>query len=463
MNAWALSLSKDWQDKTTMTRSNSGSTKRTSRSKDMNAVELFCGAGGTSLGFHLSGGYRTLLGMDMDPDAMATYANNHPDAVCVTGDITKTPPNSIAKQIKGEGVDIIIGGPSCQGYSTIGKRIASDPRNSLYVHYLKYLDEFRPRWFVFENVRGFLHSGKGRFYNAFCEALAELGYSVSSGVLNAADYGVPQRRIRVILVGTNTGLTPSLPLPTHEDPRCPVCSRPDNSNRLRATADPKKCRHCEGTGRWHSLKLKPWVSVRDAIGNLPWLEDLAGTNDFRKYPERARSDYERWVRRKSRGFTLHEARPVSEFAHSVISKIPPGGGVRSIPEENLPPRFKIMRTVKNGSLRRDCTTLYGRLEWGMPSYTITCYFGNVASGAFTHPEVPRSLTVREAARLQSFPDSYIFNPKNVRRQIGNAVPPLLANAIADHVKRIDDGEEPAGICLPNSSEMSDDKQTLLFA
>jgi len=446
-----------------MNRSNNGLSRKKKVKSSMNAIELFCGAGGTSLGFHLSGGYRTLLGMDIDPDAMETFQRNHQEAVCLTEDITETKPTSVAKKIKGDSVDIIIGGPSCQGYSTIGKRIADDPRNSLYVHYLKYLDEFRPRWFVFENVRGFLHCGKGRFYNAFQDALAELGYSTASAVMNAADYGVPQRRVRVIIVGTNSGHAPSLPYPTHEDPRCPVCSRPDSSNRLRSQIRPERCRHCEGTGLWHAPSMKRWVTVNEAIGNLPWLEDLRGSDDFVRYQGPASCPYERWLRTKSRGYTLHRARPVSDFAYSVISKIPPGGGIRSIPDDELPPRFKIMRTVKNGSLRRDCTTLYGRLEWDMPSYTITCYFGNVASGAFTHPEIPRSLTAREAARLQSFPDSYSFNPKNVRRQIGNAVPPLLAKAIADHIAKIDNGEEPDGICMDSDSSRTSEKQLELFS
>ncbi|MBU8913316.1 MAG: DNA cytosine methyltransferase [Spirochaetales bacterium] len=427
-----------------------------------NAIELFCGAGGTSLGFQLSGAYRILLGMDFDPNAMATYCSNHEETECLTGDITKISPSSVASRICGSDVDIIIGGPSCQGYSTIGKRIADDPRNSLYSQYLNYVDEFRPKWIVFENVRGFIHSGKGRFFEAFKKSLAALGYSIAAGVLNAADYGVPQRRERVIIVGTNTDLTPSLPKPTHEDPRCPVCSRPDKSNRIRSNVLPEECPACKGTRLWHSKGMKPWVSLRDAIGDLPWLEDLSGTLDFVSYQQKAQGQYQKWIRGKSKGYTLHMAKAVSDYALSIISNIPAGCGIRSIPENELPERFRIMRTVKGGKLRRDCTTLYGRLGWNMPSYTITCYFGNVSSGAFTHPEVHRSLTLREAARLQSFPDSYLITAKSAMRQIGNAVPPLLAKSIADHIELIESGCNPLGLHTPDLSDVNESNQKALF-
>lgn len=195
--------------------------------------------------------------------------------------------------------------------------------------------------------------------------------------------------------------------------------------------------------------MKPWVSLDEAIGDLPWLEDLSGTPDFVEYHKNASSNYQKLARELSSGYTLHKAKKVSDFALSVISNIPPGGGIRSIPESELPERFRIMRTVKDGKLRKDCTTLYGRLGWNMPSYTITCYFGNVSSGAFTHPAVNRSLTIREAARLQSFPDRYLICAKSAMRQIGNAVPPLLAKAIAENIEKIERGNYAHGIHAPS--------------
>lgn len=432
-------------------------------SNQWNAIELFCGAGGTSLGFQMSGNYQLLLGMDIDADAMSTYRKNHEGTDCLTEDITKTSPSLAAKRIGNQKVDIIIGGPSCQGYSTIGKRISDDPRNSLYTHYLDYVDEFRPSWIVFENVRGFLHSGKGQFYKAFQESLEKMGYEIAAGLLNAADYGVPQRRERVIIIGTNTGITPSLPQPTHEDPRCPVCSRPDRSGRVRSKIAPKDCTLCNGTGIWHSQNLLPWVSLRDAIGDLPELSDLGGTKDFVEYDNKAVSSYQKWSRENSNGYTLHKAKKVSQYAYDIISKIPAGGGIRHIPEDELPERFKIMRTIKNGKLRRDCTTLYGRLGWEMPSYTITCYFGNVSSGAFTHPTANRSITIREAARLQSFPDSYHISQKGAMRQIGNAVPPLLAKAIADHISELEKNKHLPLLRKTTMNANNPPEQELLFS
>jgi len=402
------------------------------------AIELFCGAGGTSFGFIL-GGYDVLLGVDFDPDAIQTFESNHPGAKSIVGDISKIKESQIDSAIKGASLDLLIGGPSCQGYSTIGKRIDEDPRNSLFRHYLRIVDHLRPKWIVFENVKGFLISGGGRFFKEFSSSLEKIGYDISAGLVNAADFGVPQRRERVIVIGNRVGIEPSLPMSTHEDPRCPMCSRPDGSKRVRGKTTVTHCQVCGGSGYWHSKGKKPWVNLRDAIGDLPLLADEVGSDSFCEYSTPASSAYQKWVRTGSRGYDLHRAKKVSPYALSIISKIPPGMGIRSIPESQLPDRFKIMRTVKNGNLRRDCTTLYHRLGWDMPSYTITCYFENVSSGAFTHPESNRPITVREAARLQSFPDRFAFNHKNVRRQIGNAVPPLLAMAIAEHIKAMTSG------------------------
>lgn len=399
----------------------------------MKAVELFCGAGGTSLGFELTGQFETVAGLDIDEAAMDTFRANHPRAQCFLKDITKFNAKDFVKELNCKEIDILIGGPSCQGYSTIGKRIADDPRNSLYINYLDYVAELSPKWLVFENVKGFIHSGKGHFYNQFRQKLNELGYNVSASVLNAADFGVPQRRERVIIIACKSQMTPALPCPTHEDPRCPDCSRPDKSNRLRAKISREHCEKCEGTGRWYSKDKKPWVSLTEAIDDLEDLKPNSGHTGFVEYKKPATSDFQKWCRNNSVGYDLHKSKSVSEYAKKIISHIPEGGGIRNVPEEHLPERFKVMRKVKSGELRKDCTTLYGRLSWGMPSYTITCYFGNVSSGAFTHPIHDRPLTIREAARLQSFPDRYEIKEKKAMMQLGNAVPPLLSMAIAHHI------------------------------
>lgn len=407
----------------------------------MNTIELFCGAGGTSLGA-ANAGAEIRLGLDCDADAVETFSSNHPEAVPIVSGIEAVSGKDLLRKAGLKRLDLLIGGPSCQGYSTIGKRIADDPRNSLYSHYLRVVEETQPRWLLFENVRGMLATKAGGFYRHFVDELQRLGYTVLGGVVNAADYGVPQRRERVIVIGSRTCKTLSLPLETHEDPRCVMCSRPDRSHRVRWHGD-APCPLCAGTGlaeQKGKSRLPTWVTVREAIGDLPWLMNFGGSDDLVPYDNEPQSKYQERMRRRSTGISLHTGKRPSAYAESFLRHIGQGQGLRSLSEEQLPERFKRMRTVKGGALRKDCTTLYHRLAWDMPAYTITCYFGNVASGAFVHPEVNRSLSVREAARLQSFPDRFVFSRRNVRRQIGNAVPPLLAERLVRHILALDAGQ-----------------------
>jgi len=403
-------------------------------------IELFCGAGGTSFGFQRAG-FDVRLGLDIDEHAIATFGLNHPTAVAIRDSVENVTGGQLLDAAKIDSVDVLIGGPSCQGYSTIGPRLKDDPRNLLFAHYLRLVAELRPRWIVFENVKGMKFHGGGKFFSQLCRELADLGYSITSDVLNAADYGVPQRRERLIVVGTRDSHEVALPPPTHEDPRCLVCSRPDRSNRIRdrnrgALFASDKCPRCQGAGRepLAHLTRRPWVSVADAIGDLPVLGVDGGTIGFVPYSMPASSEYQNRIRQGSNGYTLHKARPVSKYALAIVKLVKEGNGLRSVPVERLPERFKIMRTILNGALRQDCTTLYHRLARECPSYTITCSFTNVASGAFVHPLANRAITVREAARLQSFPDTFQFSKTGLKNQIGNAVPPLLAEAIAKHIR-----------------------------
>lgn len=406
------------------------------------AIELFCGAGGTSFGFS-SAGFDVRLGVDIDPAALKTFKRNHPNANVLEASVEdrqRVNGDTLTQLAGTSEIDVLIGGPSCQGYSTIGKRIEDDPRNSLFLEYIRIVNEVRPKWIVFENVRGMLLYSKGHFMKALRGELEKIGYDVTWSILNAADYGVPQRRQRLFLIGNRIGIKPSLPVATHLDPRCEVCSRPDASNRVRGLPDlfgsTGKCLVCGGTGKhqFQNESLRPWVSVEEAIGDLPSLGDAGGEQGLVSYSTEPSSSYQVQMRQESIGYDLHYAKRVSEYAYSIISQVREGEGLRSISEEKLPDRFKRMRTVSDGSLRRDCTTLYHRLARDLPAYTITCYFTNVSSGAFVHPMDNRAISIREAARLQSFPDRFLFEPKNVKRQIGNAVPPLLAQAIASHIR-----------------------------
>lgn len=414
--------------------------------RKLTAIELFCGAGGTSFGLE-EAGFEVRVGVDIDDAALASFEANHPDARAIHASVTDTDVvngDTLREAAGTDEIDLLVGGPSCQGYSTIGKRIAADPRNVLFVEYIRLVRELKPRWLLFENVKGMLIAQKGEFLEQFKRELVGLGYDLEVGVVNAADYGVPQRRQRLIAIGSRVGIRPTLPPPTHADPRCGVCSQPDASNRVRAAEAGSLfarggCQACGGWGVAPSAPKgrKAWVSVHDAIGDLPVLGDSGGTDDSTPYATPGFSAYQKRMRRSSRGYTLHAAKPVSEYAYEIISRVTEGKGLRSIPEEHLPDRFRSMRKVSDGSLRRDCTTLYHRLDRSLPSYTITCYFTNVSSGAFVHPIADRAITPREAARLQSFPDRFQFCPKSVKRQIGNAVPPLLATAIGEHIRELD--------------------------
>lgn len=363
-------------------------------------IDLFCGAGGLSYGFGLAG-FDIAAALDFDPIALETYRHNHPNTPIISGDVASVSGKSL-RSLVGQDVDVIIGGPSCQGFSTHGKRNPHDSRNFLFTHFVRLVKEVQPAWVVMENVKGLLTYDKGRYRDLIHKSFEKIGYRIKSKVLRAADYGVPQLRERLFFIATRTNAEIIFPSPTH----CP--------------AD-----QCELTG------LKPYITVWEAIGDLCDLGP-AGTSD--EYASRPLTDYQRYARATAgRRVTLHRARPISSLAMSLVRKIKQGGGIRSIPVEQLPERFRKMRKISTGAYRRDCTTLYYRLAWERPSYTITTYFTNVSSGPFVHPAQHRALTPREAARLQSFPDSYHFFDKMVQRQIGNAVPPILARAVGREV------------------------------
>ncbi len=410
--------------------------------KKPSVIELFCGAGGTSFGFSRAG-FDVRLGLDIDSRAISTFRKNHQSAVGLHDSVENVSGRQLLDAAGLEEVEVLIGGPSCQGYSTIGPRLEDDPRNFLFTHYLRLVSELRPRWILFENVRGMKFHGGGKFFKQLCNELRKLGYRIAHSVLNAANYGVPQRRERLFVIGTLDNCDPTLPPRSHEDPRCTLCSRPDKSNRLPGRPFPRNglfggqaCPRCSGSG------LEPlehrggptWISVWEAIGDLPVLSEEEGTDSFVPYPIPPFSEYQRAMRLGARGYNLHKARPVSKYALSVIEMISEGKGIRSVPSEKLPSRFRIMRKVSSGTLRQDCTTLYHRLSRELPSYTITCSFTNVASGAFAHPLANRAITIREAARLQSFPDRFEFVGPGLKNQIGNAVPPLLAEHIGSHIR-----------------------------
>lgn len=370
------------------------------------AIDLFCGAGGLSNGL-MRAGFNVVLGLDFDRHALKTFAANHPGAKAVEADIQEVTGADLLRQAGVSRVDLLAGGPSCQGFSTHGKRLEDDPRNFLYKEFLRIVEELQPATVIMENVKGLIISGKGKFKREVVESFESLGYKVDGHVVRAVDYGVPQRRERVIFMASRLGESIDFPAPTHG---------PHDSLAVKAG------------------QLKPYVTVQEAIGDLPKI----GTESYVEplpLDEQSESDYQSTLRDGSGQVWNHVAKPVSELAMSVISQVAPGQGLRSVPVDKLPERFHKMRRIANGQLRRDCTTLYYRLSLDEPAYTITCNFKNVSSGAFTHPLENRAITAREAARLQSFPDSFIFLGSGIPRQIGNAVPPLLGERMGSAIRK----------------------------
>lgn len=364
------------------------------------AIDLFCGAGGLSEGLHQAG-IKPVAGVDFDPRAVATYRHNHPGVPVLEADIAEVTGAQLMQLANTEAIDLVAGGPSCQGYSTHGKRMQDDPRNFLFEHFVRVVDEIRPKLFLMENVTGMLTYGKGAFRRQIEAAFLEIGYRTAFTQVLAADYGVPQLRHRVLFVGTRlANVTLTFPPPTHGE---------------------------------RSLGLQPYVTVAEALGDLP----LLGTdyhNERRLYVSSPQNAYQRYCRSaKPNQITLHVGRPLSPQAQSLADYIGQGEGLRAVPDDMLPERFKRMRTISSGQLRKDCTTLYHRLDPEKPAYTITCNYRNVASGPFLHPWEDRSLSHREAARLMSFPDHYQFLGASFPRQIGNAVPPLLARAVGQSI------------------------------
>lgn len=364
------------------------------------AIDLFSGAGGLSFGLEQAG-FDVRLGLDFDKHALATYERNH-SAVAMLADVTKIRGRDLLSEAGISRVDLLAGGPSCQGFSTHGKRIADDPRNFLYVEFMRLVEELDPTTVLIENVKGLLSTGNGAYKREIFESFGKLGYSVEARVLHAVDYGVPQRRHRVFFVASRLGSI-KLPEPTHAASLV-----------------------AEASG------LVPHVTLGDAISDL---ETLAATDHetMLKYVGPAKSAYQQEMRAESEGVWNQVTAPLSALAQGVVSQLQPGQGLRSLPPEKLPERFRRMRTIASGELRRDCTTLYHRLSMDEPAYTITCNFRNVSSGAFTHPHQDRSITPREAARIQSFPDSFQFVGASIPRQIGNAVPPRLARAVGEQI------------------------------
>lgn len=344
-------------------------------------LDLFCGAGGFSYGMEKNSHFSTEVAVDYNEKAIITFQHNMPNTETIVGDITDT---EIKKRIiqasKEREVNMIIGGPPCQGFSLKGKKLGlEDPRNFLFNEYLNLVKELQPEIFVIENVKALLSTSAGWFKNQIVSKVSEMGYFVDYGVLNASDFGVPQARQRAIF----------------------ICS--------------KKQKVCLPTSTCFNS-----VTVRDAISDLAYLNSGEGAFE-QDYITEADSEYQRMMRDGCSKLYNHKASNHADIALKKLAMIPPECGKEYLPKELL------------GNQQFSGT--WGRLKWDEVSPTIDTRFDAASNGTNNHPFLNRAITPREAARIQSFDDKFVFVGAKlyIRQQIGNAVPPLMAKAIADQI------------------------------
>lgn len=347
-----------------------------------NVMDLFCGVGGLSYGFSKLPQFNIIVANEIEHDISIAYKLNHPDVKMINCDINNLTEEMILDSLNGEKIDLIVGGPPCQSYSTLGKR-QMDDRANLFMQYKRILNILKPKAFVFENVTGILSMNKGLLFEQIQNEFKELGYSTKYKILDAVNFGVPQHRERVILVGFKGNNNFVYPSPTHGD------------------------------------NLKPYVTLKDAIGDLPILKSGQTNNNYAKD---INNEFLRFVRNNSSNILEEHSAPKNgEHLIKIMETLKDGQSKCDLPEDIRP---------KSGF-----GNTYAKLWWERPSTTITRNFACPSSSRCIHPRDSRAMTIREGARLQSFPDDYKFYGSDAmkRLEIGNAVPPLLSIAIANQL------------------------------
>lgn len=355
----------------------------------MNVIDLFCGCGGFSQGFEKEG-YEILLGVDSWSDALTTFSKNHKKAKILEADLSQISGEDILQYINKAktDIDVVIGGPPCQGFSLSGKRIFEDPRNELYKAFVEIVNYIQPKVLVMENVPGLVKLFHGKAKENILKSLEEIGYNVSCKILTASDYGVPQNRKRVFFVGLRKDLNDFphdffiFPEPSH------------------------------GKG-----KSKPYITSKEAIDDLPLLENHQG-EEIANYSFPAQNDYQRLMRTNSKFIYNHVATVHKPKTVNTIALVPDGGNYKDLPKE--------LRESRKVNIA------WTRMNSNKPCFTI-----DTGHNHHFHYKANRVPTVRESARIQSFPDDFVFYGKKTSqlKQVGNAVPPLLSQVIAKEVKK----------------------------
>lgn len=349
------------------------------------AVDIFSGAGGMSIGAEWAG-LEVVLAVEQDKYAAETFRQNHPNCKVLEADIRTINP---VEYLKPGHLFILFGGPPCQGFSTSNTktRSLSNENNSLFEEFIRFARILKPSWFVFENVEGFQKFEKGIIVEQLVKEFEAVGYNVSTAILEASNYGVPQHRNRFFLVGNRIGIDFKFPKPK-----------------------------------------KKIVTVNDAIGDLPRLQN-GSFKDALPYRNSAINNYLKIIRNGSKQSLQNYVSKNQEYVIERYSYIKPGENWEAIPK-------RLMKNYKDIS---NCHSgIYRRLHPNKPSIVISNYRKNM----LIHPSQNRGLSVREAARLQSFPDDFVFSGPlmHIQQQIGNAVPPLLAKAIFDKIIKDTNGQ-----------------------
>jgi len=355
------------------------------KKKKLKIIDLFAGVGGLSHGFYKKDLFEIVAANEILPDMATAYSLNHPDIKMYNCDIKELSPSQLYHDINlQEGdIDVVVGGPPCQAYSTVGKRLMDDPRGKLFQEFYRLIQNLKPKIFLYENVSGLL-SMKHGLHEHIVSLFRSLSYRMATPVLNAMDYGIPQSRKRVIITGTLLERNFEYPSPTHGDDT-----------------------------------LLSYLTVGDAIGDLPFIPINSESFEYMTPPQ---NTFQKKMRKKApTNLQDHNSPNNNPHLVALMKALPDGGTPRDIPERHRP---------KSGYGNTYC-----RLWWNRPSTTLTRNFGTPSSSRCIHPKAARALTTREGARIQSFPDSFQFYGSRSARnlQIGNAVPPLLSEALAGSI------------------------------
>ncbi len=357
--------------------------------KQLNAIDLFCGCGGFSKGFE-EAGFNVCFGIDMWKDAIITYKRNFPNTFVMNEDITKVSGKMIldAINMNADDIDVIFGGPPCQGFSVSGKRMIDDERNKLYKSFVQIVSEIKPRVFVMENVPGLVRLFEGKVAEQIKDDFTRIGYEVKIKILSADNFGVPQQRKRVFFVGLNKNKIVNVEnysYPTEE--------------------------YGEGFAK------QAWT-CKDAISDLDFVPDNCVMGEDIAYEIAPQNDYQKAMRKGSKRVLNHSITLHNSKTKEIIALVPDGGNYKDLPEE-----LQDTRKVH---------IAWTRMDSKKPCFTI-----DTGHNHHFHYKENRVPTVRESARIQSFPDTFEFIgiKTSQLKQVGNAVPPLLAKAVAESVKK----------------------------